>query len=102
MERDSNDKTKCIIKDIFLITSDQIRAARALLKWSADVLAKQSGLGIATVRRMELADGVPSASAKNLAAVQTALEDAGVVFIASSNEGEGVRFRLPPGQRNRG
>jgi len=83
-----------------MITSDQIRAARTLLKLSADALAKQSRLGVATIRRMELAKGVPSASAKNLQAVQTALEEAGIIFIGPDSAGEGVRFRHPPGQRN--
>ncbi len=76
-----------------MLTSDQIRAARALVKWSAQELADNVGLGISTVQRMEGADGVPSSSAKNLAAVQTALEKAGVEFIAENGGGAGVRLR---------
>src|SRR3546814_8255245 len=64
-----------------LITSDQIRAARALLRMSAEDLARQSGVGHSTIRRIEAAEGVPSASAKNLAAVQRTLEAAGAEFI---------------------
>jgi hypothetical protein len=41
---------------------------------------------------MENAFGVPSASGKNLAAVQRALESAGVVFISANGGGAGVRL----------
>ena len=76
-----------------MLTSDQIRAARALLRWSAQKLAKKAGLGISTVQRMENADGVPSASGKNLAAIQTVLESAGIIFIPENGGGRGVRLR---------
>lgn len=69
-----------------MITSDQIRAARALIRWSAEDLAKASGVGHSTIRRMEAAEGIPPASARNLAAIQRALEAAGVVFTANGVE----------------
>jgi transcriptional regulator with XRE-family HTH domain len=49
-----------------MITSCQIRAARALINWSARELAEKSKVGVATVRRMELADGIPSSNAQTL------------------------------------
>lgn len=76
-----------------MLTSDQIRAARALLRWSAEELARESGVGLSTIRRIENAAGVPSASGKNLAAIQEALEKAGVLFIAANGNGPGVRLR---------
>jgi len=76
-----------------MLTSDQIRAARALLRWSAQDLAGKAGIGISTVQRMENADGVPSASGKNLEAVQRALERAGVEFITENGGGPGVRLK---------
>lgn len=81
-----------------MITSEQIRAARALLRWSAADLAKASGVGESTIRRMETATGVPPASARGLAALQRALEGAGVDFIPQDSRGPGVRLRepLPP------
>jgi ribosome-binding protein aMBF1 (putative translation factor) len=74
-----------------MLTSDQIRAARAILKWSAEDLARESGVAYSTIRRMEGADGIPSTSAKNLAAVQGALEQAGVEF--TDGDAPGVRLR---------
>lgn len=79
-----------------MITSDQIRAARALVRWSAEELAGHSGVGHSTIRRMEAADGVPAASARNLAAIQKALEAAGVIFIDENGQGPGVRLRKEP------
>ena len=43
-----------------MISTEQIRAARALLRWTAQNLADVSGVGVATIRRIELMDGVPS------------------------------------------
>ena len=89
-----------------MITSEQIRAARALIRWSAEELAQASGVGHSTIRRMEAADGVPPASARNLAAIQRALEAAGVQFIAENGGGPGVRLKLsmatPPSRSGSG
>ncbi len=78
-----------------MITSDQIRGARALLRWSAQELATNAEVGISTVQRMEGAEGVPSASARNLAAVQGVLEVAGVEF--TNGDVPGVRLRRDKG-----
>lgn len=76
------------------ITSGQIRAARALLKMSGEELAAASLIGIATVRRAELAEEEPSLTPANLAAIRAALEGAGVEFIeAEGRRGPGVRLR---------
>lgn len=56
-------------------------------------MAGKAGIGISTVQRMENADGVPSASGKNLEAVQRALERAGVEFITENGGGPGVRLK---------
>ncbi len=79
-----------------MLTSHQIRAARALLRWSAQELADEASLGISTVQRMEGADNVPSASASNLDAVQKALESAGIIFLPDGinvDGGPGVRLK---------
>jgi transcriptional regulator with XRE-family HTH domain len=76
-----------------MLTSDQVRAARALVRWSAEDLARESGVGLSTIRRIEGAQGVPSASARNLALIQGALERAGVQFLDGDGGGPGVRLR---------
>jgi ribosome-binding protein aMBF1 (putative translation factor) len=75
-----------------LITSDQIRAARALLRWSADDLARNANIGVATIRRFELQEGVPSGQIRILEALKSALETAGVEFTGSQAEGVGVKL----------
>jgi transcriptional regulator with XRE-family HTH domain len=77
-----------------MITATQIRAARALLRWSAEQLSERSGLSLPTIQRMERAEGIPSSYAKNLQAVRDTFEEAGVVFIDRDDSGGvGVRLR---------
>lgn len=77
---------------IALITSDQIRAARALLRWSSQDLADASGIGVATIKRMEIMSGVPAGNVRTLVALQSALEKAGVEFIGNPDDAPGVRL----------
>ncbi len=79
-----------------MLSTDQVRAARALLRWSAQQLADASGVGVATIRRMEVIDGVPSGQIRSLLAIQTALESAGVEFIGSPTDNPGVRLKTKP------
>ncbi len=81
-----------------MITAAQIRAARALLRWSAQKLAEASGVSWPTIQRMETADGVPSSLGKNLEAVQRTLESAGVIFIDEDGGWPGVRLKKPSGE----
>ena len=76
-----------------LLTSAQIRAARALLRWSAEDLARQSLLSVATIRRAELTERETSMTAANDLAVRRALEAAGVEFIDENGSGPGVCLR---------
>ena len=77
------------------ISSAQLRAARALLRWSAQELANASKVGVATIRRVEVIDGEIPVTSANEAALRKALEAAGVVFIEENGGGSGVRFRKP-------
>jgi transcriptional regulator with XRE-family HTH domain len=76
-----------------LITSGQIKAARALLGITANKLASLSGMAYTTIVRLESSDGIPSANVKSLGAVQKALEDAGLEFIGTPESGAGVRWK---------
>jgi transcriptional regulator with XRE-family HTH domain len=75
------------------LTSQQIRAARALLRWRAQDLARASAVGVATIRRAELAERETSMTIPNDMAVRRALESAGVEFIDENGGGPGVRLR---------
>jgi hypothetical protein len=78
------------------LTSAQIRAARALIRWRAEDLAEASAVGVATIRRAELADGQTAMTAANQIAVRRALEAAGVEFIDQNGGGPGVRLSKQP------
>ena len=77
------------------ISSAQMRAARALLRWSALDLATASKVGVATIRRVEVVDGEIPATLPNEDALRRALETAGIEFIDNNGGGDGVRFRKP-------
>ena len=81
------------------ISSDQIRAGRALIRWSAADLAREANLGLATIRRAEVVDGMTSMTIANELAVRRALEAAGVEFIDENGGGPGVRLRKKPQQK---
>ena len=75
------------------ISSAQMRAARALLRWSALDLAKASRVGVATIRRVEVVEGEIPVTQANEAALRQALESAGVEFIDDNGGGPGVRLK---------
>ena len=79
----------------------KIRAARALLRWSAEDLARASTLGVTTIRRAELAEGETSMTTANDSAVRRTLEAAGVEFIDENGGGTGVRLRERQGKKPR-
>lgn len=65
------------------ITSDQCRAARALLNWSQGTLAEVAGVARATVAAFEAGKRAPIGN--NLASIRSAFEDQGVHFIQDDN-----------------
>ena len=74
-----------------MTTSDQLRAARAILGLSQAEVAEMTGKTSKTVQRAETdSDQVADAT---IAAIRTALEVAGVEFIAENGGGAGVRLR---------
>jgi hypothetical protein len=75
------------------LTSFQIRAARALVKWSADDLARHSLVSVRTIRRAELGNVQTSMTGPNDLAIRRAFEAAGVEFIDENGGGPGVRLR---------
>jgi transcriptional regulator with XRE-family HTH domain len=77
------------------LTSAQIRAARSLIRWTAEDLAGASSLSVATIRRAELRETETSLTTANNLAIRRALEAAGVEFIDENGGGPGVRLRKP-------
>ena len=75
-----------------MITGTQVKMARAALGWKAADLADRSNVTINTIFRLEGGKGV---QASTLAAIQRALEDAGVRFI----EKDGFMGALIPSGR---
>jgi hypothetical protein len=71
----------------------QIRAARALLHWSAEELADHCSVSLRTIRRAELPDQEVTMTAANELSIRRALETAGVEFINENGGGPGVRLR---------
>ncbi len=73
------------------IAAAQVRAARAMVKWSQQDLARASGVSLPTIKRMEGSDGPIRSITENVWKVQRALEAAGVEF--TDDDAPGVRLR---------
>jgi len=76
-----------------MISSQQIRAARALLGISAFELAEQSGVSHRTIQRFEGEEGIPESRLGNLAAIERALTELGIMFVGDPIESPGVQLR---------
>jgi predicted transcriptional regulator len=86
-----------------MLIPPQIKAARALLGLGQRELSKMAGVGISTLKRIELANEITGA-AQTLWKIQTALERAGIQFISADDlMGPGVRLKEKTGTpRSRG
>jgi transcriptional regulator with XRE-family HTH domain len=77
-----------------MITSAQLRGARAMLGLTLEALAAESKLPLETIKMLET--DVSSADAKSLVALRSALEGRGVLFLANGSDGTGgagIRFK---------
>lgn len=85
---------------LIVITSMQMRAARALLGIDQKTLAELSGVSLPTIQRMEASGGVVRGVVDSLTKVVDALNRAGVDLIGdnarSEGGGRGVRLKEPP------
>ncbi|AZO11957.1 MULTISPECIES: hypothetical protein [unclassified Mesorhizobium] len=75
-----------------MITGAQCRAARALVEWTREKLASNSGVDELVIEEFERRITLPDRDICD--ALQTALEKAGAVFIAENGGGIGVRLKL--------
>lgn len=74
------------------LTSAQIRAARAMLRWEQAVLTEKSGVSLATIKRLEKMTGKISANLVTLQAIERAFTEAGIEFLPDEGCGVGVRL----------
>jgi hypothetical protein len=74
-----------------VITSELVRAARALLRWEQRHLAEASSVSLPTIKRLEARPGILVAHNSTVAALRRAFEDAGVEF--TNGDQPGVRLR---------
>jgi len=81
-----------------MISSGQLRAARALLGIDQRQLAEIASLSVPTIQRMEASDGVIRGNVDSLMKLIGALEAAGIELIAEGPEGgRGLRLKKKPG-----
>jgi transcriptional regulator with XRE-family HTH domain len=79
-----------------ILTGEQLRAARAMLKMEQAELAKLSGISIDTIKRLERVDGPLHVHARTLHNLRSAFEEEGVIFIRGSRSLPGVALRRDP------
>ena len=87
-------------KDSRMIDSAQIRAARALLGWRQEDLSKASGVGTATIQRIEKSKDPITGYISTLMRIQTAFERAGILF-TEDDEAGGFGVRMAKNKRRR-
>jgi DNA-binding XRE family transcriptional regulator len=78
----------------------QLRAARALLGWRQEDLARTAKVGVATIRRIESQQGPLAAYVSTLLKIQAAFEQAGIQFIDDDETG-GFGLRMAKKKRKR-
>ena len=74
-----------------MLRSEQIRAARALLRWDQKQLAAAANISVQTIKRLEGMSGKVSAYTGTVEAIRKALEGAGVAF--TNDDEPGVKLR---------
>lgn len=77
------------------MTGEQIRAARALLGWTATDLGSKSGVSYATIQRIDATRGPVSGRFETIEAIRKALEAEGIQFLENGQAalGTGVAIR---------
>ena len=80
-----------------MLSSSQLRAARALAGLDQRQLAEKAGLSVPTIQRMEASEGVIRGHVSSLMKIVAALDQSGVELIAedavSTGGGRGVRLK---------
>jgi transcriptional regulator with XRE-family HTH domain len=80
-----------------ILTGRQVREGRILAGLSQDDLATAAEVAVGLITRVEAVDGMAMVKKPDLAAIQGALEAAGVEFIPENGGGAGVKLRKADG-----
>jgi hypothetical protein len=80
-------------KTALVLSSELIRAARALLRWEQRDLEAASSVSLPTIKRLESKPGIMAAHPSTVLALKRAFESAGIEFIDENGGGPGVRLR---------
>lgn len=80
------------------MTPAQCRAARGLLKWTQDDLAREARVSVVTVRNFENEKSAPQRA--TLDVMCRVLETAGIEFTPENGGGAGVRFAAPQSKQS--
>lgn len=81
------------------LTSEHVRAARALLRWEQQDLAKRSEVSLPSIKRLETQPGKLGARDGTLSAIRAAFEKAGIEFM--NGDSPGVRLVKSKPKRRR-
>ena len=76
-----------------MINGQQIRMARAALKWTIEETSQRADVGVRTIKRIEAVDEISSANVGTILKLKTCLEAAGIEFIGKPDDGPGIRIR---------
>jgi len=76
-----------------MITGEQLKAARALIRWDQKDLARHSKVSLPSVKRLEALRGPLRANVTTVDALINAFDRAGIEFIDANGGGPGVRLK---------
>jgi len=78
-----------------IVSVRQIKAARIMLGWAQEDLAREAKIGLGTLKRLEAGDSAGEVGGRptTAAAIVTALVAGGVSFDMADGTGPGVRLR---------
>jgi transcriptional regulator with XRE-family HTH domain len=73
------------------ITAMQLKAARMALNLSVKEISDLTEIGVATIKRYEIAEGVPKSRKGHLELLKAFFEGRGIEFVGAPGEGPGIR-----------
>jgi hypothetical protein len=82
-----------ILIGYLVITSEQVKAARGLVRWDQKGLSAASGISLPAIKRLEQLPGPLAAQSRTVEAIKEAFWKAGVEFLDENGGGPGVRLR---------